>query len=112
MPPLHHHFLSTLASRSHARCAMSDLGVRAGPVGFEPTSSASKAKRMSVLPHGPCEVIGGAYNSLFRTEKCASGHSVAPQLSHFLAAWAFSEPQYLHLIFAETSSRRFSTLWA
>ena len=40
----------------------------AGPVGFEPTSSAPKAKRISELPHGPARVIGLAYNMLWRDE--------------------------------------------
>ena len=39
-------------------------------MGFEPTSSASKAKRMSGLPHGPLTVIGPAYNILFRGGQC------------------------------------------
>ncbi len=43
---------------------------KAGPVGFEPTSSAPKAKRISELPHGPVIVIDPAYNIFSRDAQC------------------------------------------
>lgn len=52
----------------------------AGPAGFEPASSAPKAKRMSELPHGPEVVIVLAYNRLFMGPPDA--HRPVPMTDH------------------------------